>query len=454
MTDKILKAVEEFQMLPHGCSVVVGVSGGSDSMALLSFLLSVKNERALNIVVAHVNHGLRGADSDEDEEFVRGFCLANNLDVFVLKADIKKTARESGCGLEECGRNVRYRFFSELADKFGAKIATAHTLSDNVETVIFNLTRGAGLNGLCGIAPVRGRIVRPMIYLTKGEIERYCEEAAVPYRVDASNFQAIYTRNKIRLQVLPLLKEINPAIESAVCRLTEQLSLDERYMEKRCEESLEKARVNGGFSCEFLKNLDISIKTRAIKRIVQEACAVNLQKVHVDLILAILKSGTGAVNIPGDFFVSAENGTLKIRKNAGAPALWESKFCAGEILTEPGRTFIIEIIPRQEYMQRLSFSEKLCRNSLDYDKINDNTVLRNRREGDVFKLNKRNVSKTLKKLFNECKVPLSQRDKIAVLESGAEILWVEGFGASQSAAVSDKTKNVVIIFPKEYTDDK
>ena len=211
MLDKALSAVEKYNMLSPGAAVIAAVSGGADSMAMLLFLMKISERYSLSLTVAHVNHGLRGEEARRDEEYVRSFCEKNSLRFEVLHADVATLAKQSGETCEECGRRVRYEFFESI-DK-NAKIATAHTASDNAETMLFNLARGSSLKGLCGIPPVRGNIIRPLIFCTREDIEVFCRENSLDFVTDSTNLTLDYSRNKIRHIAVPALKEINSAFE-------------------------------------------------------------------------------------------------------------------------------------------------------------------------------------------------------------------------------------------------
>ena len=200
---KIAQTAERFAMLPEGGAVVAGVSGGADSMALLFYLLKIAPERGISVCAAHLNHGLRGEEAERDEDFVRSYCAAHGVECRVRRADVRAEAARTGQSEETCGRSLRYAFFAELAQERGARIATAHTLSDNVETVLLNLARGTGLSGLCGIPPVRDGIVRPLLFLTRAQTEAYCRENGVPFVTDSTNLTPAYARNPVSYTHLP-----------------------------------------------------------------------------------------------------------------------------------------------------------------------------------------------------------------------------------------------------------
>ena len=266
MITKVLKTIEAYQMLSPDSAVVAGVSGGADSMALLHVLQSRRKDwPELKVTAAHVNHCLRGAEADRDEEHVRRYCQREGIPLEVLKIDVREEAAKRKLGLEACGRAVRYEFFRRLAGENGV-IATAHTLSDLAETVLLHLTRGTGLKGLCGIPPVRENIVRPLIDCSRREIEDYCREHKIPYVTDSTNLEARYSRNKVRLQVLPALKEINPAFEEAVGRMAQSLREDDGCLCEEARELLGRAALEkGGWSCSVLSRGRKPVRIRAIR---------------------------------------------------------------------------------------------------------------------------------------------------------------------------------------------
>ena len=242
---QIKGVIAEFGLFPPQGRVIVGLSGGADSMALTHFLVYHTN---LQVLAAHVNHGLRGSAADQDEEVVRRWCEENGIPLRVLHADVKQQARERNLGLEECGREVRYAFFQELADRETDRIATAHTLSDQVETVLLHLTRGAGLRGLCGIPPVRGKIVRPFLRITREQVEAYCRFYHLPYVTDQTNADRGFARNRVRLDVVPALKAVNPALEREIAGMTARLARDEAYLQEEAQRAVEQAKTPNGYS--------------------------------------------------------------------------------------------------------------------------------------------------------------------------------------------------------------
>lgn len=444
MRNKVLKAIDDYKMLSANTCVAVGVSGGADSMALLHFLSSIKNNIKIDIIAVHINHCLRGAESLRDEQLVREYCKKNNIKCEVLTVDVKQRAFTEKKGTEECARDIRYDFFSKIAKKYNAKIATAHTLSDSFETIIFNLTRGTGLDGLCGIPPVRGNIIRPLIYSTRQDTENYCHDNSILYITDSTNMSRDYSRNKIRLDIIPVLKSINSSVENNAKKMIDNLNADVSYFNLKTNEAIKESKINDGYDLEKLGKLHPSLKSRVIRKIVMSTAGISLEKVHIDLIEDIIYKKHGAVNIPNGYTVLIEKNKLKVVKSSSALKR-TNKVNDTKILTDYKEKSIIEIITIDEYYDRLKENKNLYNFAVDFNMINNNTQLRKRKDGDKFKPAYRNVTKKLKKLFNENKIPIDCRDKISIISNGDSILWVEGFGPSEESKVNKNTQKVAII---------
>ena len=228
--EDVLSVIKKYNMLENCDRIVVGLSGGADSVCLLSVLNSLKAEYGFSLVAAHINHGIRGAEAQRDEESCKKLCESLDVPLEILHADIPTLSKQQGIGEEECGRIVRYDFFRSLAGERG-KIATAHNLNDNAETLLLNLVRGAGSKGACGIPPVRDNIIRPLIETDRKSIEKYCEENELQYVTDSTNLECEYSRNKIRIKVLPTLCEINQNAVGALSGFASRMREQEAFLE-------------------------------------------------------------------------------------------------------------------------------------------------------------------------------------------------------------------------------
>ena len=445
MNIKVYDTINKFNMISSGDNIIVGLSGGADSVALAHFLCSYKQKKNIKVIAAHINHCIRGEEALRDENFVRAFCKHLGIKLYVNRTDVKKLARECGMGLEECGRKVRYDYFNELYNEFGGKIATAHTLSDSEETVLLNMVRGCGLKGLCGIPPIRGNIIRPLIFVSRDEIESYCKENNLSYVTDSTNLTEDYTRNKIRLNVIPVLKGINASFDNSFRRMILQNSMEEDYLNKLSCKALKKAELSGEYDAIYIRSLPEAIKNRVIVKIVGAYCSGEAQNKHIKAICDIIDSMSGALTLPGDVNISIENERLVRARSKLKKKQFECKFFDANVLTVLGIKFIIEILPIKEYNNKvLSGKLKDCV-FLDREFIPDDAVIRNRRQGDIFCQQGRGVTKKVKKLFNELKIPIDYRDSIAMLASGNKVLWIDGVGISEECRIRGTTKFVVII---------
>ena len=247
MKEKVLETIKKYNLIENGDKIVIGVSGGPDSIALLNVLLEIKKDNIINfdIVVCHINHMIR-EEANDDEEYVSNFCKRNNIEFFAKRVEIEKIAKQDKLGTEEAGRNARYQFFYKISEKtFSNKIVTAHTANDNAETVLMNIMRGSGTTGLKGIEVKRDSIIRPLIECNREEIEKYCEENKLNPRIDKTNFENIYTRNKVRNMLIPYIKEnFNPNIIESVNRLSNLSKQENEYLEKQTENVYKKILIS------------------------------------------------------------------------------------------------------------------------------------------------------------------------------------------------------------------
>lgn len=430
-----------YNMPLFGRTIAVGVSGGADSMALLHVLLELKDEFAMNIIACHVNHGIRGETADRDEKFVVEACKRLGVDVRILRADVPGTAKKMHLGVEECGRRIRYDFFNSVAGD--VIIATAHTLSDRSETLLLNIARGASVKGLCSIPAVRGNIVRPLIDCTRAEIEKYCSDNLIEFVTDETNFEDIYSRNRIRLNVIPELKKLNPSLERAFMRLISNAEEENDFMNGFSREILGKVKLKNGYNARLLNDEHPAVRKRVIFEIISTETGIAPEAVHVEQVDKILQGGR--TEIIGDTVVEVKNGVMKINPQKEEIADWEFDFdsLSAEI---PFGKIRGEIIHRNN----LSLKQSVHNKVLDYDSIVGHSVLRNRRPGDKMKLAGSSCTKTLKKLFNEKHI--ENRNCAAVLADEAGICWVQGLGCADRCKIKPETDKILIIGEDKQND--
>lgn len=437
--NRIQKAVSKY--FQNGQTVIVGVSGGADSMTLLDSLMHCGKN--LHLIVAHINHQLRQEESIRDEAFVRQYCEENALEFRSKQINIQKQAKISGCSIEVCGRIERYHFFSSLCPKDG-KIATAHTLSDRTETMLFHMIRGTSITGLSSIPRKRGKIVRPLIDFTRMQIEDYCQTYAIPFVNDSTNQSTVYTRNKIRIELLPLMREINPRLEQHIGNLAEGLFEDDEYLFSHAKKYYKKIFYNGRLLIERWKTIPHPLKNRILILFLKER-KISYDYQTISTLLSICEQQQGRCSLSGNYEAFILKKQLLIEK--------KQTFC------EP---FSYSIIPfcayyfqnlqnlRVEFCDISNYADFLnsCGNSfisaLDYDKIKGTILLRQRLPGDTIRLSAR-PNKSLKKLMNEHCIPVYLRSRLAVLSDENGLLWVQNVGIDTRVCVSENTQNVLLL---------
>lgn len=423
MINKIKAFAEKYDMLPNGI-ILAAVSGGADSMCLLSVLNELSKDMGFSVEAVHYNHMLRGEESDRDEAFVREQCERMDIPCHVGSGDVALWAKNQSCGLEEAGRHLRYEFFHKTAKLIGAcRIATAHNADDNCETVIMNMVRGAGLRGLCGIPPRRDMIVRPILILTRDQIEEYLSQKGISHVEDSSNSSDDYTRNKLRHHVIPLLKEINPDFAGAVANMTASLSRDRDHIENQAESFINEYTENGTVSVSALANLPDAVSVRVIRSL----AGTMLSSEHTDMILRLIKdaSPSGKISLPGCTAVREYDTLSFVTENT--PITSFEPFCIYD-----GFDAYIPAIGVRFQCKRQIYTEIINKsfNSLVF-KINGlcgTITARPRETGDKLTIAGRGVTKSLKKLMIENRIPQSKRELIPVFCDDMGIIGVMGMG--------------------------
>lgn len=452
MKNKIIETISTYNMIGDNENIVVAVSGGADSLCLLHFLYSVKSELKIkSLIAAHVNHNIRGEEAKRDELFVKDFCDCRNIQFELLDADIPQISKQLKCGTEEAARRIRYDFFKSLSEKFNALVATAHNANDNAETVLYNLARGSGLKGLSGIPPKRDYIIRPLIAVTREEIEDYCKDNGIQYVTDSTNLTDEYTRNKIRHNVLPVLKQINPSLERSITNNSTMLRQDDAFLSSLAHKAIDSAKTKDGYKLEKLRKLDISVLSRAVIILLNKDFKINPEYKCVLSICEIIRNG-GRVNIKSNIYADANSGVFRLYRKTADIMRQSVQVADCETAEIQGRLVRFRVIEKKEFDYLAKFNNLLFKNAVDYDIINAVTVLRTRQSGDKFSPYKRGWTKSLKKFFIDEKVVSEKRDKLLLLANDNRVLWLEGFGVSEEAQITDKTKNVFLIEPYKISD--
>jgi len=419
MNNKVLKTVKKYNMLSKGDRVLIGVSGGADSIALLEFFVSVKEKYDLDICVAHIEHGIRGEDSVNDAEFVENYCKKLGVNFYLKTIDAPNLAKKAKMGVEEYSRMARYDFFNTIECD---KIATAHNLTDNIETLLFRLARGTGLKGACSIPAVRGKIIRPFIEVSSGEIRKWCNDNNIPYRVDCTNSDSAYSRNLIRLEILPLFEKLNANYQDNIENFISDVNEDYAFIDDYVKSIYPKIVKNNEIDLTKLNELDLSIKKRILIMFFDEN-GYSLNRIHLQSVIDItLKSGKS--QIKENVFAISAKGKIRLAKFNDLNKKDE---------------FVTKILNIDE------FKDKNIDFYCDCDKIVGNIIIRAKQAGDRIKPAGRNVSKTLKKLFNESAYPIEKRDKKIVVCDDFGIVGVIGLCADERVKVDCNTAKILTI---------
>lgn len=445
MEENFFKAIREFDMLSAGDTVLVGVSGGADSMCLLDLLNKRKEELNISVYAAHVNHCLRGEESDADERFVRAFCEEKNIPLSVLRADINDLRKQSGESTELCARKVRYDFFASLGC---TKIATAHTASDAEETMLMNLSRGASLNGLCSIPAVRGNVIRPLLYFLREDTEKYCNDHGIPFVVDSTNLTDDYTRNKFRHNVIGVLKDINPSFEENAKRCLESLRTDNDFLEKYADNVLlSLIRDDASLDGCALTGYHKAIRYRVIAAYFRQFSDADFEKRHIEQADENLLAESFVELLPGNNRLNIRNGKMYFESE-------HKNYVFEKILADKNEKTVfswngkkISLFPSEP---RELFRDEIA---VDFYGINDIITIRPRKEGDTLSLLTRHCTKSLKKLFNEMKIPVSLRGSVPVAADDDGVIWCAVGGADARRKITTETKKFFIIKTEDCKND-
>ena len=435
---KARNAVEKFHMFPRNGKIIVGLSGGADSVALLHVLCGLKEEFQWEITAVHIHHGLRGEEADGDASFAEAFCEKLGVSCIVRKYDVKAEAEKRKMGEEETGRLLRYEVFRALAGADG-RIAVAHHGKDQAETLLMRLCRGTGLTGLVGMAPVRENICRPLLFCSREEIEQYCKEHGLAWREDASNQEEKYTRNKLRLKVLPVLEEVNPKAVEHISETAELLALDEDFLEQQASACYKDAKMDAPagevhLNRTKLQELHPAMKKRVLRKAMAEFLSADVSQVQIQALEDLLENETGKSR---DFLggIRVENQydsmvfSLEKEKTEGycyALPVGEEIF-----VSEKNMTVMAWLSEKYE----VDSEDTKC---FDFDKVSGKLFCRTRKPGDLIAL--KNGRKKIKDLFIDEKVPRSERDILPLITVGEEVLWAKGLRVSENFRPDDDTK--------------
>lgn len=446
--DKVISTIENYRMLEKGDRVAVGFSGGADSVCLLHILNMLKERYELELVACHVNHMLRGEEADRDEQFCKDFCNKHGIKLEVLRVDVARIAKQNKQSVELCARKLRYDFFESCLSGKG-KIATAHTLSDSLETAVFNMLRGTALKGLCSIPEKRDKIIRPLIECTRCDVEEYCKENNLYFVTDSTNNADEYSRNRIRHHIIPQMQMESNSLYTSYYSMHKAISRDEEFLEDYTDRILEKIKLKDGYDAKLLAAEHDSIIIRCIAKLFSEY-GVPVDTAKLELVCSAVKNG-GQVTLMPDLYLTVRNSVLTIQEQAPQKYFETPLLLGAEIEPFEGKTLVAQL---ENYTSSKNVNQKLLKKYIDYDKIGHAVVVRQRKDGESVRLASNKMTKTLKKLFNEHKISPHLRDRILIISDENGIVWIEGFGAAERCSVDENTKRVVTIEVKRQDSTK
>lgn len=447
LEQKALCALRQYSLFSQGDRIAVGVSGGADSVALLRFLAALRPQFGWDLVVCHIHHGLRGAEADRDECFVRALAEQLGLPCAVSRIDAAALALRDHISVEEAGRTARYAFFAQTAGE-GGRIATAHTLDDSIETVLMNLVRGTGLRGLCGIPRIRGNIVRPLLDCTRAEVEDYLGALGQPYCTDSTNLTDDYTRNRIRHDILPRLCALNPNFPGAMARMLPRLAAQQALTDCLAAQSAQQLHAAcGGLSRQGLSALPEPVCDRLLLRLLEQN-RLPVSAAAVARMTETLRTG-GKLDLAARswFFVAQGDLAAVIYAPPGGippvPVPLPQEETPVILPFSPQKSLELTLCNKIVANTSEKFNISLLKYAIDCDRIKGYSFTRTRRPGDTFIIGKKQLS--LGEAWAAAGIPALLRPALMVLADEQGVLWAEGIGSSSRAAVTENTKQYVII---------
>ncbi|MBQ2275954.1 MAG: tRNA lysidine(34) synthetase TilS [Lachnospiraceae bacterium] len=450
--EKVKKWITANELIKKEDKIVVGVSGGADSICLLHLLDSLKEELRLTLYVVHINHGIRES-GNEDEAFVKAFCKERSIECSVFKTDIKQLAKITKTSVEEAGRQYRYECFEQVRREKGAdSIAVAHNENDQAETMLFRLARGSGIGGIAGMKPKNGYVIRPILSCSREEIEEYLKKVNQSFCTDETNFDTIYTRNQIRHNVLPLLCNINSNAISHMFEAAKDLREYESFFMEQFKIWWEKnVAVEEERILLPVKEMHLGqklIREQAVREAIEQLAGQrkNIGRVHIEAVLHLLDKQVGRqIDLPYELEALKQYEHIVIQKKK------EEVEEEIDILLTPNETYQVPFmggtlrIAIQNYKDYINNEKKGYTKAFDCDRIVGALHLRTYHTTDSFVLGQQGGTKTVKKYFVDCKIPRQLRKQIMILADDENILWILNHRTNYAYSLSDTTKQVLVV---------
>lgn len=474
---RIEKFIQKYHMLTCGDKVIAGVSGGADSVCLFLMLLELREKIGFDLIAVHVHHGLRGEAADQDQRFVEALCEQHRIPLEIFRVNLESIAKKRKQSLEEAGRMVRREAFDSVCQKYGGnKIALAHHQNDNAETLLWNLSRGTGLDGLGGIRPVNGKFIRPLLCMNRKEIEEYLSKRKQSYCIDETNAGTDYTRNKLRHLVLPILEEqVNSAAVRHMNETMEQIWELQEYMQEQVEAAYQECvQEHSEKACwiqiqqNSFETFPELIKKMVIRKGMEQVGGKkrDLSHKHVDVMMELMNKQVGrTVDLPYEMHAKRNYEGIRLEKRRTYSSGEEKKAeimqeCMSE-LNIPGEIILADrnlkvrckILEKPKNLSIRDIPQKIYTKWFDYDIIKSSLYIRTRQAGDNIVIDEKGHQKKLKSWFVDEKIPKEVRDSQLLLAENNDILWVLGHRMSQAYQVKQSTKWILQIEVETYKSD-
>lgn len=449
LLDTVRKTIEENRLLDKNDTVLCAVSGGADSICLLYAMQALKKEYNLSVYVANVNHLIRGEESDHDSDFVKSVCKAANLKCFYREYDVIKISKEKKIGEEECGRILRYEFFEEISQNLGgAKIATAHNLNDNAETVLFRLIRGSSSQGLSGIKYKRENIIRPLLDVSRNEIEEFLNRNGIKWCEDSTNKIPVYTRNKLRLSVFPKLNEVSIGADKHIVSAAKLICEDDMFISDIADNVMKECFFGDFFDIDRILKESMPIKRRMVSNILSAWGAKEITAEKIERFINFLFKETGKqFDINSLYYAEKSYEKVYLRKrkeekNFELELKADTSYCDKNWKL----TVIYTSLPIKKRNNNIAV--------FDADKLEFPLKVRYRQEGDKIIPKGMKGSKKISDVFSDEKVQRHLRDTIPIIEKDGNILFICGLRQSSLYAPDEDTKRYIVIEYENFTNDK
>jgi tRNA(Ile)-lysidine synthase len=454
LAEDVRKTIYKNNMLQTGDKIVVGVSGGPDSLCLLHVLKDLCEDYGCSLYAAHLNHKFRGEAADADAVFVGEICREWGVPAFIETFDVPAYIEESGLSPEEAGREIRYKLFERVCLEVGGnKIAVAQNLNDHIETILMRFMRGSGIDGLKGIEAVRGNIIRPLLEIERCRIEEYCSENGLTPRLDKTNLEPIYHRNKVRLELIPYIeKNFNPNIMMALNRFSIQVKDENDFLEAEAASELRAVAVNFDdrvvIDVPKLTVLHMALQRRIIRQCIEKLLNTlnGFEFKHFEGVLKLAGKPTGAaMMLPYKLKAYRSYDKILLAKDivkADKKCYYKLKYDYDNSIDTTNGCVTIEKRKARDMVELRGQKDMIC---IDPTKIKEGLVLRYRESGDMFAPIGMKGTKKLKEYLIDEKVPREERDELQLIADGNEIVWIVGGRLSEKYKITDETTDAVMI---------